>query len=69
MQAGVVIRTSNMNIFHVVVWQTPSENCTKYRAACVAACVARLFFNIQLVKSLICGVHFAVAIVISLTPY
>ena len=38
--------------FHVVVWQTTSKQCTKKRAARAG----RLFFFIQSIKSLICGV-------------
>ena len=45
--------------FHVVVWQTTSKNCTKKRAARAA----RLFFFIQPIKSLICGVVVDVAVV------
>ena len=59
--------------FHVVVWQTTSKNCTKLkhaaRAAC-AACAARLFFLVQPIKALICGVVvvLAVPVVVSLRP-
>ena len=63
LRARVVVRTSNMKI-HVVVWQTTSKNYTKKRAARAA----RLFFLIQSIKSLICGVIVATAVVISLTP-
>ena len=45
--------------FHVVVWQTTSKHCTKYRAARAA----RLFFFIQPIKSLICGGVVDVAVV------
>ena len=45
--------------FHVVVWQTTSKHCTKKRAARAA----RLFFVIQPIKSLICGVVVDVAVV------
>ena len=45
--------------FHVVVWQTTSKHCTKKRAARAA----RLFFFIQPMKSLICGVVVDVAVV------
>ena len=45
--------------FHVVVQQTTSKHCTKTRAACAA----RLFFFIQSIKSLICGVVVDVAAV------
>jgi len=45
--------------FHVVVWQTTSKYCTKKRAARAA----RLFFFIQPIKSLICGVVVDVAVV------
>jgi len=38
--------------FRVVVWQTTSKQCIKMRAARAA----RLFFVIQPIKSLICGV-------------
>ena len=38
--------------FHVVVWQASSKNCTKKRAARAA----RLFFLIQPIISLVCGV-------------
>ena len=44
---------------HVVVWQTTSKHCTKKRAARAA----RLFFFIQPIKSLICGVVADVAVV------
>ena len=47
---------------HVVIWQTTSKNCTKVRAARAA----RLFFLIQPIKSLICGVVVAVVIVVRL---
>ena len=50
--------------FHVVVWQTTSKHCTKKRAARASS----LFFFIQPIKSLICGVVVPVAVVISLTP-
>ena len=49
--------------FHVVVWQTTSKHCTKNRAARAA----RLFFFIQPIKSLICGVGVDVAFVKSWT--
>ena len=45
--------------FPVVVWQTTSKHCTKKRAARAA----RLFFFIQPIKSLICGVIVDVAVV------
>ena len=45
--------------FHVDVWQTTSKHCTKKRAARAA----RLFFFIQPIKSLICGVVVDVAVV------
>ena len=45
--------------FDVVVWQTTAKHCTKYRAARAA----RLFFIIQPIKSLICGVVVDVAVV------
>ena len=45
--------------FHVVVWQTTSKHCIKKRAARAA----RLFFFIQPIKSLICGVVVDVAVV------
>ena len=45
--------------FHVVVWQTTSKHCTKKRAARAA----RLFFFVQPIKSLICGVGVNVAVV------
>ena len=45
--------------FPVVVWQTTSKHCTKRRAARAA----RLFFFIQPIKSLICGVVVDVAVV------
>ena len=45
--------------FPVVVWQTTSKHCTKKRAARAA----RLFFFIQPIKSLICGVVVDVAVV------
>jgi len=40
-------------------WQTTSKHCNKKRAACAA----RLFFFIQPIKSLICGVVVDVAVV------
>ena len=43
----------------MVVWQTTSKHCTKKRAARAA----RLFFFIQPIKSLICGVVVDVAVV------
>ena len=45
--------------FHVAVWQTTSKHCTKKRATRAA----RLFFFIQLIKSLICSVVVDVAVV------
>ena len=45
--------------FHVVVWQTMSKHITKKRAARAAP----LFFFIQPIKSLICGVFVNVAVV------
>ena len=45
--------------FHVVVCQTTSKRCTKKRAAHAA----RLFFFIQPIKSLICGVVVDIAVV------
>ena len=48
---------------HVVVWQA-TKNCAKKRAARAA----RLFFLIQPLKSLICGVAVAVAFVIGWPP-
>ena len=45
--------------FHVVVKQTTSKHCTKKRATRAA----RLFFFIQPIKSLICGVVVDVAVV------
>ena len=47
------------NYFHVVVWQTTSKHCTKTRAVRAA----RLFFFIQPIKSLICGVVVDAAVV------
>jgi len=53
------VRTSRPNwTFHVVVWQTTSKNCTKE----CAARAARLYFLVQPIKSLICGVVVAVVI-------
>ena len=57
----VVIKTVDMKNFHVVIWQTTSENCTKERAPRAA----RLSFLIQPIKSLVCGVDIAVLVVIS----
>ena len=57
-RARVVDRTSNMKI-HVVVWQTTSRHITKKRVARAA----RLFFFIQPIKSLICGVVVDIAVV------
>ena len=51
--------------FHVVVWQTTSNNCTKVRAARAA----RLFFLIQPIRALFSGVVFAVAVVLAYAPY
>ena len=51
--------------FHVVVWQTTTKHCTKKRAARAA----RLFFFIQPINSLICGVVVDVAVVKSWTLY
>ena len=45
--------------FHGVVWHTTSKHGTKKRAARAA----RLFFFIQPIKSLICGVVVGVAVV------
>ena len=45
--------------FHIVAWQTTSKHCTKKRAARAA----RLFFFIQPIESLICGVFVDVAVV------
>ena len=45
--------------FHAVVWQTTSKHCNKKRATRAA----RLFFFIQPIKSLICGVVVDVVIV------
>ena len=45
--------------FHVVVWQTTSKNCTKLKRAARAA---RLFFLVQPIKALICGVVVVVAV-------
>ena len=56
LRGRVVTRTSQ-----VVIWQTTSTNCTKKRAARAA----RLFFLIQPIKSLTCGVVEAVPVVIS----
>ena len=47
------------------IWQTMSKRCTKKRAARAA----RLFFYIQPIKSLICGVGVDAAVVKSLTPH
>ena len=60
----VVVRTSKMLKFHVVIWQTSSQNFTKGHAA-RAARAARSFFFVQPIKALICGVVVAVAVVIS----
>ena len=48
-----------MRKFHVVFWHTKLKHCTKKRAARAA----RLFFFIQPIKSLICGVVVDVAVV------
>ena len=45
--------------FHVVIWQTTSKHCTRKRSARAA----RLFFFIQPIKSLFCGVVADVAVV------
>ena len=45
--------------FHVAVWQTTSKNRSKMRAASAA----RLFFFIQPMKSMICGVVVDVAVI------
>ena len=60
-RSRVVVRTSKMLKFHVVIWQTSSQNCTKGHAARAA----RSFFFVQPIKGLICGVVVAVAVVIS----
>ena len=59
-----VCLTSLIWQFHAVVCQTTSKHCTKKRATRAA----RLFFFIQPIKSLICGVVVDVAVVKSLTP-
>ena len=51
----------NLKYLNFVIWQTAVKNCTKKRAARAA----RLFFLIQPIKSLICEVAVAVAVVIS----
>ena len=56
----VVVRTSNMTI--VIVWQTTSKNCTGKRVPRAA----RFFLLIQPIKSLVCGVDLAIAVVSSL---
>ena len=58
--APVVVRTSNMKISRRPLADYV-KNCTKNRAARAA----RLFFLIQPIKSLICGVVEVVAVVIS----
>ena len=58
----VVVKTINFMKFHVVIWQTTSENSIKVRAARAA----RLFFLIQPIRSLFSGVVFAVAVVFAL---
>ena len=64
LRVRVVVRTSKMKISrrHLVDYV---KNCTKKRAARAA----RLFFRIQPIKSFICGVVVAVAVVISFTLY
>ena len=57
LRAGVVVRTSIVKISRRR--QTTSKDCTKKRAARAA----RLFFVIQPIKSLICGVVVDVAVV------
>ena len=57
--ACIVVRTSKMKIS----CRPLAENCMLKRAACAA----RLFFFIQPMKSLICGI--GVAIIISKTPF
>ena len=64
LRARVVVRTSNMKISRGRLAAT-SKHGTKKRAARAA----RLFFFIQPIKSLICGVVVGVAVVKSLTPY
>ena len=56
----VVVKTLNWK-FHVVVWQTTSNNCSKVRAARAA----RLFFLVQPMRSLFSGVVVAVAFVLA----
>ena len=51
-RARIVVRTSTMKTSGRVVWQTTPKNCTKTRAARVA----RVFFLIQPIVSLICDV-------------
>ena len=63
LRGPVVVRTSNMKISRRPLADYV-KNCTKNRAARAA----RLFFLIQPIKSLICGVVEVVAVVISLTP-
>ena len=72
LRASVVFRTSNMKISRshledygkIVIWKTMAKHCTKKRAARAA----RLFFFIQPIKSLTCGVVVDVAVVKSETP-
>ena len=51
-RARIVVRTSTRKTSRRVVWQTTPKNCTKTRAARVA----RVFFLIQPIVSLICDV-------------
>ena len=60
LQTCVVVRTSNMKISRCPLADYV-KNCIKKRAARAA----RLFFLIQPIKSLICGVVVVVAVVIS----
>jgi len=57
LRARVVVRTSNMKTSRYRL--VTSKNCTKKRATPAA----RLFFIIQPIKSLICGVDVAIAVV------
>ena len=62
LRAGFVVKTSNMKIY-VVIWQATSKLHQKR-----AARVARLFFFIPLIKSLIGGFVVAYAVIIFQTP-
>ena len=64
LRASVVVRISDIKISRRRLTDYTSKHCTKKRAARAA----RLFFLIQPIKSMICGVVVEVAVVKSQTP-